>query len=109
MAVVFGRQTETTVYEDLAIANRFGGKEILETIARLKAFVNDSHNPIYLAELVAALNHNLWHFYEIGNKEYMEIYSENYESLNDQFFEKWNIATGELKTQFEQAYSEILD
>ncbi|MGM7274284.1 hypothetical protein [Weissella confusa] len=109
MAVVFGRQTETTVYEDLAIANRFGGKAILETIERLKAFVNDSHNPIYLAELVAALNHNLWHFYELDNKEYMEIYSENYELLNDLFFEKWNIATGEQKDQFERAYSEILD
>ncbi|QYU58892.1 hypothetical protein K1728_05695 [Weissella confusa] len=109
MAVVFGRQTETTVYEDLAIANRFGGNAVSETIERLTAFVEEAQNPVYLAELVAALNHNLWHFYQAGNKEYSEIYSRNYESLNELFFEKWNVATGDTKEQFGKAYSEILD
>ena len=109
MAVVFGRQTETTVYEDLAIANRFGVTEIRDTINRLKVFVRESENPTYLAELVAALNHNLWHFYQAGNSEYANTYSTAYEEMNEIFFEKWEQSTGEREHAYSVAYQEILD
>ena len=63
---------ETTFFSDFCVADVYGEKAIKDTYKR--CFDGWKSNVKYFTEFVAALNHQLWFWYEAGIEEYAKLY-----------------------------------
>jgi len=66
------RRPSSTFYADFSVADVYGEKAIRETYHR--AFNDWKDNVEMYAELVAALNHKIWAWFEQGVGKYSELY-----------------------------------
>lgn len=66
------RRPSSTFYADFSVADVYGPKAIRDTYAR--AFGEWKSNHKMLTELVAALNHKIWYWHELGDTELAELY-----------------------------------
>lgn len=67
------RRPDSTFYADFSVADVYGEKAILDTYHR--AFNDWKGSAKMFVELVAALNHKIWFWYEAGVDEYSELYN----------------------------------
>ena len=74
MAEAVGYEPITTFWTDFCIAEVFGVQSIIETYERAFAEWKDDYK--YLTELVMVLNHKIWQWYELGDKERAGIYDQ---------------------------------
>ena len=63
---------DSTFYADFSVADVYGEDAIRETFA--SAFSNWKGDARMFVELVAALNHKIWFWYEAGVEEYSALY-----------------------------------
>lgn len=78
----------TTFWSDFSIADAFGIDAIKDTYRRAFKEWKDEYK--YLTDLVIVLNHKCWFWYDKGNEEYSQLYS-------DLFYEAQNYAYDNLK------------
>ena len=71
----------TTFWQDFRIADAFGVDAVKDTYKR--AFKEWKKDYRYLTDLVIALNHSCWYWYENGNHELSELYSDLYYEAHD--------------------------
>lgn len=71
---------DNTFYMDFTIADRFGAYAIKDTFKR--AFTEWKSDYKMLTELVIALNHKLWEYYEKGNQAYTQLYNALWEQAD---------------------------
>lgn len=71
-----GQEFTTTFPMDFAIADRFGIKAVKDTYNR--AFKEWKDDVRYMVEFVTTLNMACWYWYEQGNEELSEVYSDLY-------------------------------
>lgn len=76
-----GQEFQTTFWEDFSIADAFGINAIKDTYKR--AFKEWKEDLVYLTELVIVLNMKCWYWYEKGDNEKSQLYSELYYKTND--------------------------
>jgi len=72
MTLPNGYEMTTTFESDFRIADKFGIPAIKDTFQR--AFAEWKNDPVYLSELSVICNYSLWHYYEMGNMPYAELY-----------------------------------
>lgn len=66
----------TTFWQDFTIADAFGVSAIKDTYKR--AFEEWKSDYRYLTDLVIVVNHKCWYWYEKGNMELSQLYSDLY-------------------------------
>lgn len=66
------RRPDSTFYADFSVADAYGEDAIKDTYKR--AFNEWNGNAKMFTELVAALNHKIWFWFEIGVEEYAKLY-----------------------------------
>lgn len=71
----------STFIQDFLIAEPFGMAAIKDTYKR--SFRDWKHDYKMLTDLVIAVNYLCWHYYEIGNADLSELYSELYYKCRD--------------------------
>ena len=69
----------TTFFDDFSIADRFGISAIKDTFNR--SFRHWKKNPVYLTELVIALNLKIWQWYE-KNETVAKVYNDLWEKAD---------------------------
>lgn len=77
---ITGYKPQTTFYEDLSIADKFGLSAIEDTLQQ--SFKHWKHNHIYLTELTMAVNHKIWRWHEV-NDDYSKLYDKWWRRLDD--------------------------
>ena len=71
----------TTFWRDFRIADAFGVSAIKDTYKR--AFKEWKSDYRYLTDLVMVLNYSCWYWYDNGNQELSDIYSDLYYKTHD--------------------------
>lgn len=71
----------TTFWQDFRIADAFGVSAVKDTYKR--AFKEWKSDYRYLTDLVVVLNHSCWFWYERGNEELSQLYSDLYYKTHD--------------------------
>ena len=66
------KRPDTTFFSDFCVADVYGEKAIEDTYKQ--AFNSWKDNVKMFTELVGALNHQLWFWYEAGVEEYARLY-----------------------------------
>ena len=66
----------TTFWQDFRIADAFGISAVKDTYKR--AFKHWKNDYRYLTDLVMVLNHSCWFWYDKGNEELSQLYSDLY-------------------------------
>lgn len=76
----FGVESCTTFWEDFGIADRFGIKAVKDTYERSKCWISDCK---MWTELCIVLNKRCWQYYDNGNNQLAQVYSELYYKARD--------------------------
>lgn len=79
MTLPNGYTMTTTFFDDFSIADRFGIGAIKDTFNR--SFKHWKKNPVYLTELVIALNLKIWQWYE-KNETVAKVYNDLWEKAD---------------------------
>ena len=66
------QRPSSTFYADFSVADVYGPEAIRDTYAR--AFTSWKSDYKMLTELVMALNHKIWYWHGLQDKEYTELY-----------------------------------
>ena len=88
----------TTFWQDFRIADVFGLDAVRDTYKR--AFEEWKSDYRYLTDLVIVLNHSCWFWYEKGNEELSELYSDLYYEAHGYACE--NLKGEEMRYYFEK-------
>lgn len=75
----------TTFWSDFSIADAFGISAIKDTYKRAFNEWKDQYK--YLTDLVMVLNHKCWYWFEHGNQEYSQLYSDLFYEAQDYGYE----------------------
>ena len=82
-----GYETKTTFFSDLSVAEWFGKESIMDTHKRVvKEWFK---NVEMFTEYVMALNHQSWFWYNNGNSELSELYSDLYYQMRDKVLDNY--------------------
>lgn len=75
------QRPETTFFADFSVADVYGVDAIKDTYKR--AFCGWKHDVKMFTELVAALNHKIWEWYDAGVDEYSKLYDGLWRKADD--------------------------
>ncbi len=79
-----GREAQTTLWSDFAIADRFGQAAVRDTYRRAKEFC--STDPLLWGEMTIVLNWRSWNHHDAGRNELAFLYCELCEKATDDFY-----------------------
>ncbi|MBP3713386.1 MAG: hypothetical protein J6I69_02315 [Bacilli bacterium] len=77
-----GYKPITTYYMDFSIADKFGGRAILDTYKKAVKYVKSAKDVALLTELVMVLNWKIFEHYHSNNKTYAKLYNNLYNELD---------------------------
>lgn len=76
-----GARPSSTFYADFGVADFYGTKAIEDTYKR--CFASWKENVKYFTELVAALNHKIWFWYEHNVESYAKLYDKLWKEADE--------------------------
>lgn len=89
-----GYKKQTTFWDDFSIAEVFGKDDPQKGLAAVRdtygrAFSEWKTNTVYVTELSMVLNHKIWYWYDVANKDVSDTIKSYADSLSHLYDEIW--------------------